>query len=161
SETASVALLPGAPVTRGALVAAVEAAGYGVIAGGDEADLSVETAARAAESRASLRRFAVGAGFTGPLVVISMARDFGALGAVGEGPAVLVLMLVLALPVLLYTGAPHFVGAWRALRRGQANMDVLVALGAGVAFVASVPVVTAGVIGGGSGHHVYFETAAA
>src|SRR5690606_2498254 len=48
-----------------------------------------------------------------------------------------------------------------ALRRGQANMDVLVALGAGVAFVASVPVVTAGVIGGGSGHHVYFETAAA
>ena len=156
SETASVRPLPGATPTRGALVAAVEAAGYGVIAGADETDLSAETAAREAELRASARRFVVGAVLTAPLVAVSMARDFGLLGPAGEAPALLWLMLGLALPVLLYTGAPHLRGAVRALRHGSATMDVLVALGAGVAFVASVPVVVAGL-----GHHVYFETAAA
>jgi len=154
SETASVTLAPAAPVSRGALVAAVEAAGFGVIAGADAADLSAETAARAAELRASWRRFAVGAVCTAPLMAISMARDFGALA---DRPALPWLMLALALPVLAYTGRPHFVGAARALRGGRANMDVLVALGAGVAFAASAPVVVAGAVG----HHLYFETAAA
>jgi Cu+-exporting ATPase len=85
-----------------------------------------------------------------------MARDVGLLGAVGGSPAILWLMLALAVPVMAVTGAPHLRGAVNALRHGAANMDVLVTLGAGVAFVASVPVVVAGL-----GHHVYFETAAA
>ncbi|MDC0719517.1 heavy metal translocating P-type ATPase [Nannocystis bainbridge] len=154
SETASVALATTTPASRGALVAAVEAAGFGVIAGADATDLSVETAARAAELRASWRRFMVGAVCTAPLMAISMARDFG---VIGDRPWLLWLLLALTLPVLAYTGGPHFRGAARALRAGRANMDVLVALGAGVAFVASVPVVLAPA----SGHHVYFETAAA
>ncbi|MBZ5713324.1 heavy metal translocating P-type ATPase [Nannocystis pusilla] len=154
SETASVSLAAAAPASRGALVAAVEAAGFGVIAGADAADLSAETAARATELRASRRRFVVGAACTAPLMAVSMARDFGALA---DRPWLPWLMLALALPVLAYTGRPHFVGAARALRAGRANMDVLVALGAGVAFAASAPVVVAGA----AGHHLYFETAAA
>ncbi|WAS98416.1 heavy metal translocating P-type ATPase [Nannocystis punicea] len=154
SETASVALAPTSPATRGALVAAVEGAGFGVIAGADATDLSAETAARAAELKASWRRFAVGAACTAPLMAISMARDFGALA---DRPALPWVMLALTLPVLFYTGGPNFRGAARALGAGRANMDVLVALGAGVAFVASVPVVLAPA----AGHHLYFETAAA
>ncbi|WP_338088899.1 heavy metal translocating P-type ATPase [Nannocystis pusilla] len=154
SETASVALATTAPATRGALVAAVEGAGFGVIVGADATDLSVETAARAAELRASWRRFVVGAACTAPLMAISMGRDFGALE---DRPWLPWLMLALTLPVLAYTGGPHFRGAARALRAGRANMDVLVALGAGVAFAASVPVVLAPA----AGHHLYFETAAA
>ncbi|MCY0986243.1 heavy metal translocating P-type ATPase [Nannocystis sp. ILAH1] len=154
SETASVALATTAPATRGALVAAVEGAGFGVIVGADATDLSVETAARAAELRASWRRFVVGAACTAPLMAVSMARDFGALD---DRPWLPWLMLTLTLPVLAYTGGPHFRGAARALGAGRANMDVLVALGAGVAFAASVPVVLAPAVG----HHLYFETAAA
>ncbi|MFY0530630.1 heavy metal translocating P-type ATPase [Nannocystis pusilla] len=154
SETASVALAATAPATRGALVAAVEGAGFGVIVGADATDLSVETAARATELRASWRRFVVGAACTAPLMAVSMARDFGALD---DRPWLPWLMLALTLPVLAYTGGPHFRGAARALRAGRANMDVLVALGAGVAFAASVPVVLAPA----AGHHLYFETAAA
>lgn len=154
SETASVALAATAPATRGALVAAVEGAGFGVIVGADATDLSLETAARAAELRASRRRFAVGAACTAPLMAVSMARDFGALG---DRPWLPWAMLALTLPVLAYTGGPNFRGAARALRAGRANMDVLVALGAGVAFAASVPVVLAPA----AGHHLYFETAAA
>lgn len=46
--------------------------------------------------------------------------------------------LVLTLPVVGYSAAPFFIGAWRDLRRRTLGMDVPVALGVGTAFVASV-----------------------
>ena len=160
SETARVRpRVPGA-VGRGELVAAVESAGFSVIAGevGDEA----EALARDAELRAQRRRVLVGAALTAPLLVLGMGRDFGLLGAWAGAPWVLWLLLALALPVLLYTGAPHLRGAVHALRAGAANMDVLIVLGAGVAALASVPTVIATSLGSAAfGHHVYFETAAA
>jgi Cu2+-exporting ATPase len=44
---------------------------------------------------------------------------------------------LLALPVLLFSAAPFFAGAWRSLRARRIGMDVPVALGTAVAFVAS------------------------
>ena len=159
SETARVRFQPGA-ASRGALVAAVETAGFGVIAGeaGDEA----EQAAREAELRAQTRRVLVGGALTLPLLVLGMGRDFALLGAWADAPWLLWVMLALCLPVLGYTGAPHLRGALHALRAGAANMDVLIVLGAGVAFLASLPTVVALSLGSHAlGHHVYFETAAA
>ncbi|MDP3451255.1 MAG: copper-translocating P-type ATPase, partial [Anaerolineaceae bacterium] len=49
----------------------------------------------------------------------------------------------------------YYVGAYKSLRNGSANMDVLVALGTSAAFLYSLPV-TFGLLSG----HVYFETAA-
>ena len=46
--------------------------------------------------------------------------------------------LVLTLPVVGYSAAPFFRGAWRDLRLRRAGMDVPVALGIGAAFAASV-----------------------
>lgn len=46
--------------------------------------------------------------------------------------------LILALPVVMYSAAPFFVGAWRDLRARHAGMEVPVALGIGAAFAASV-----------------------
>ncbi len=46
--------------------------------------------------------------------------------------------LVLTLPVVIYSAQPFFQGAWRDLRRARLGMDVPVALGVGVAFLASV-----------------------
>ncbi len=46
--------------------------------------------------------------------------------------------LALTLPVVLYSAAPFFRGAWRDLRLRRVGMDVPVALGVGAAFVASV-----------------------
>jgi Cu+-exporting ATPase len=65
------------------------------------------------------------------------------------------LLFALTLPVMLYTGAPFFIHGFKALRNRTANMDVLVALGSGVAFAYSV-LILLGVFAG----HVYFETAA-
>jgi Cu+-exporting ATPase len=63
---------------------------------------------------------------------------------------------LLATPVQFYTGWDYYVGGFKALRNKSANMDVLVALGASVAYFYSV-FITLGLLGG----HVYFETAAA
>jgi Cu2+-exporting ATPase len=45
--------------------------------------------------------------------------------------------LILTLPVMLYSAAPFFNNAWRDLRLARVGMDVPVALGVGVAFLAS------------------------
>ena len=46
--------------------------------------------------------------------------------------------LLLTLPVVFYSAAPFFRGAWRDLRLRRVGMDVPVALGVGAAFAASV-----------------------
>ncbi len=46
--------------------------------------------------------------------------------------------LILTVPVIFYSAAPFFQGAWRDLRRKTLGMDVPVSLGVGSAFAASV-----------------------
>jgi Cu+-exporting ATPase len=62
--------------------------------------------------------------------------------------------LALAILVQLWLGAPFYRGAWKALRGGTANMDVLVALGTSAAFGLSLYLALGGQI------HLYFESAA-
>jgi len=47
-------------------------------------------------------------------------------------------MLILSAPVVFYFGAPFFTTAWKQARFGKANMDTLVALSTGVAFLFSL-----------------------
>jgi Cu+-exporting ATPase len=65
------------------------------------------------------------------------------------------LMWALATPVQFYVGWQYYVGAFKALRSGSSNMDVLIAMGSSVAYFYSI-FVTLGLLDG----HVYFETAA-
>ena len=143
------------------LSVAVERVGYGVLqADPDELD-DVEAAARRRELEDQTRKFWIGVGFAGPLFILSMARDFGFLGSWAYAHCVNWLMFVLASPVQVYVGWDYYVGGWKALRSGSANMDVLVALGSTVAFVYSVVVVVMLSVGSTlAGEHVYFETAA-
>ena len=143
------------------LSVAVERVGYGVLqADADELD-DVEAAARRRELEDQTRKFWIGVGFAGPLFILSMARDFGFLGSWAYAHWVNWLMFVLASPVQVYVGWDYYVGGWKALRSGSANMDVLVALGSTVAFVYSVVVVVMLSVGSTlAGEHVYFETAA-
>nr|WP_255719266.1 cation-translocating P-type ATPase [Pelomonas sp. P8] len=63
---------------------------------------------------------------------------------------------VMTLPVMLFAAAPFFRGAWHQLRAGRLGMDVPVALGIAVTFVAS-----SGALfdpGGVLGHEVYFDS---
>jgi Cu+-exporting ATPase len=65
------------------------------------------------------------------------------------------LLFALATPVQFYVGAPYYAGAYKALRNGAANMDVLIAMGSSAAYFYSLTVLL-GLFSG----HVYFETAA-
>ncbi len=145
------------------IVERVRKAGYDVPeATQDEALEDAEAKAREAEIAHQWKRLIVGAVFTIPLLALSMARDLGFLGAWSMESWFNYLLWALATPVQFYVGWDYYVGAYRSLRAGSANMDVLVALGSSTAYLYSIPV-TLGLIGAGgmeTGFHVYFETAA-
>jgi Cu+-exporting ATPase len=155
SERASVEYVPGL-VSRADLVAVIEEIGYGVVQAADEETLGdAERAAREAEIADQTRKFWVGVIFSLPLFLLSMGRDFGLLGEWAHAAWVNWLFLALATPVQFYTGWDYYVGGFKSLRAGSANMDVLVAMGSSVAYVYSI-FVTLGLVSG----HVYFETSA-
>ncbi|MFH2126813.1 MAG: heavy metal translocating P-type ATPase, partial [Pseudomonadota bacterium] len=137
---------------------AVKNAGYELIlpAEGEAVMEDAEAQARAAELAAQRRFFWVGVAFTLPLFVISMSRDFGLLGAWAGAAWVNWLFFALATPVQFYTGGGFYVGGYKSVKGGAANMDVLVALGSSAAYFYSIAVL----VFPGLGHHVYFETSA-
>ena len=160
TERATVEYIPG-QVTRHDLVAAIERAGYGVLETEEAGSEDAEQRARAREIRTQTRKFWVGVLFTLPLFVLSMARDIGILAHWAHQPWFNWLLLALATPVQFYVGWDYYIGGWKALRNGAANMDVLVAMGSSAAYLYSVLVTVAWTLGQGSwGDHVYFETAA-
>lgn len=155
SERAHVEFLPDL-VRRKQITAQIERIGYGVVQAEADEDLEdAEGKARQAEIQRQTRYLTVGAFFSVPLLVISMGRDFGLLGAWAHLPWVNYLMWALATPVQFYVGWQYYVGGYKSIRNGSANMDVLVAMGSSVAYAYSV-VVTIGLVPG----FVYFETAA-
>ena len=140
---------------------AMEAAGYGVVEAAPEDMEDAEAEARRAEIADQTRKFWTGVVFALPLFVLSMARDFGFVGHWAHAPWVNWFMFLLAAPVQFYVGWDYYVGGWKSLRNGSANMDVLVAMGSSVAFAYSVVVAVALTLGSAAmGEHVYFETAA-
>jgi Cu+-exporting ATPase len=66
------------------------------------------------------------------------------------------LFLALATPVQFYVGWDFYVGGFKSLRAGSANMDVLVAMGSSAAYFYSLGVLLFPAMG----DHVYFETSA-
>jgi len=144
-------------ITPNELAAAINRAGYQVVQPTADTKLEdVEQAARAAELSQQTRQFWIGVIFTLPLFLLSMGRDFAWLGDWAHATYVNWFMLLMALPVQFYVGWDYYVGSWKSLNNGSANMDVLVAMGSSVAFFYSFAVL----LNPALGEHVYFETAA-
>ena len=161
TEKVNIAYIPG-QVTPADLIAAIKGAGYGVVEADPDQQLAdVEQAARKAEIHEQTRKFWIGVGFSLPLFIFSMARDFALLGTWSHALWGNWLMFVLATPVQFYVGWDYYTGGFKALRNGAANMDVLVAMGSSAAFFYSLPVTIALTLDSTAlGNHVYFETAA-
>lgn len=71
--------------------------------------------------------------------------------------------LILATPVQFYVGKQFYVGAYKALRNGSANMDVLVSLGTSAAYFYSLYLTMYWFTAGANAHHgpsLYYETSA-
>jgi P-type Cu2+ transporter len=131
------------------IVEAVQAIGYGA----EPFDPRRSEARRRGESRTALWRLFVAA-FGMMQVMMYALPAYIADGDMSADIEALMrwASLLLTLPVIGFSSAPFFAGAWRDLRARTAGMDVPVALGIGVAFVASVYATVAG-------HgHVYFDS---
>ena len=115
-----------------------------------------EVKARQRETSHQKRLLITGIVLTLPIFLLSMSRDFGLLPhALATSRWLDILLLLLATPVQFYVGWQYYVGAFKALRNGSANMDVLIALGSTVAYAYSIPIVFGWISG-----HTYLETAA-
>jgi Cu+-exporting ATPase len=115
-----------------------------------------EAHARRVEIEHQKRRLIWGILLTAPLFLLAMARDFMLIPeSVGHAPWFNWILFLLATPVQFGVGWQYYTGAWKALRSGSANMDVLIAMGSSAAYFYSIPVMLGWLRG-----HVYFETAA-
>ncbi len=154
AEKARVRYVP-TVVSQAEIRRAVAESGFEALELGGEAE-DAEAKAREHEINEQRRLLIIGLLFSVPLFLFSMAMDFGLLPmAWMEAAWPKWLMFTLATPVQFYVGWQYYVGAYKSLRNGSANMDVLIAMGSSVAYLYSI-VVMLGFIGG----HVYFETAA-
>src|SRR5579859_3513871 len=167
SEQAVVQYIP-TLVSQADLRRAVTAAGFEVVSAAGNAE-DAELAAREKEIARQRRLLTIGLLFSVPLFVLSMSMDLimNVAGFPNYAPWLFNwaglpwLFWVLATPVQFYVGWQYYVGAYKSLRNGSANMDVLIAMGTSVAFVYSLAVLVAQTLGiTGVGEHVYFETAA-
>ncbi|HKJ26611.1 MAG TPA: HAD-IC family P-type ATPase, partial [Anaerolineales bacterium] len=141
-------------ISQAELRKAVSAAGFEAIELGGQAE-DAERLARQKEIATQKRLLIIGLIFTVPLFVLSMGRDMGLWGMWAHAPWVNWVMFALATPVQFYVGWQYYVGGYKAIRNGSANMDVLIAMGSSTAYFYSIPVLL-GMIPG----HVYFETGA-
>ena len=136
------------------LAAVIRKAGFDIVQAGDAEEIEdVEAAVRASELKKQKHLLITGLTFTIPLIIYSMAHDFRVVGFRYDQYA----MLFAATIVQFIVGWHFYIGAYKSLRYGSANMDVLIAMGSSAAYFSSL-LVTIGII---NSPHVYFETGAA
>jgi P-type Cu+ transporter len=130
-----------------ALKKVVERAGFQAVSRDTD---SADTEKAAREHEAARLKFLVILSFAlaVPTFILSMVSPFDMM-TTGW------IMLGLATPVQLYVGSQFYIGAFKALRNGRANMDSLIALGTSAAFIYSL-LVQLNIFTGA----VYFDSAA-
>ncbi|WDA60505.1 heavy metal translocating P-type ATPase (plasmid) [Deinococcus aquaticus] len=170
TERAHVTYLPGR-VTGSDLNAAVTRAGYSVLTGADSGAPSapdraaLEQAARDDHERSLERDLRVSAAFAVPLLLLAMLPmmwmplHMTLTDLLGER-GLNVLMLLLATPVQFGPGRRFLRLGWNSLRHRSPDMNALVMIGTGAAYLYSLLVTLApGVFPAGTAH-VYFEASA-
>ncbi len=119
--------------------ATIESWGYKTKAAASEQPVEQQEAAHKKEYRSLMNKFWLAAIVSIPVLItaypqfLPFIRDWSmeTLRAVWLGAA------VLTIPVLLYSGGHVFTGAWAALKHRSANMNTLIALGTGAAWLYS------------------------
>jgi Cu2+-exporting ATPase len=153
TNTVQVEYVPGV-IDERRMRAVVQSIGYDLLLGDEhEATADLEEIQRARMSSLKQRLWASIALST-PLVVIGMFMM--------HEPWANFVMWALSTPVVLVFGRSFFINAWKQAKHRSANMDTLVALSTGVAYVFSVFNTTYPAFWTSRGlmPHVYFEAAA-
>ncbi len=153
-----------------AIRGAIEDFGYTVRETSATSDSGSEEHARREEYLGLRRKFIIAAVLSLPVLIMAMAH--GRI-AVLNFPGAPWVQLLLSTPVVFYCGSQFYRGAWAALRHRAADMNTLIAIGTGTAYLYSTAATVAprlfagrtgidpmsGMAGGSPMVPVYFEAA--
>ncbi len=142
TQEATVAYLPG-QVDLATLKAAVESAGYQTMPAPSEQPVDKEQAARQAEYRSLWLKFIFAAVISIPVILVSYPAFFPVLKDLPMETMRLLwgLTAILTLPVLFYSAGHFYSGAWSAFKHRSADMNTLISLGTGAAWLYSLAAV--------------------
>ena len=93
-----------------------------------------------------------------PLFILGMVGYLPALTSF-SGQVIWFFIGMITLAVLIYSGRQFYKGAWHSFRAHNANMDTLIALGTGTAWVYSLVITIAPDVVPTLAQHAYFEAA--
>ncbi len=141
------------------LIDAIRAGGYDATELSGTDDETEKEAAEMVHYRKLLKMSAFAAVVGIPQFILGMA---GVLPGFSESSEQFFWFLtgVLTLWVLIYSGGHFFTGAWQSLKNHNANMDTLIALGTGSAWLYSMVIITFPNQIPSMAQHAYFEAAA-
>ncbi|MBN7768364.1 heavy metal translocating P-type ATPase [Marinobacter daepoensis] len=142
-----------------ALVKAIESAGYGarVIEDEDAADDRKQEEDKK-QYKVLLVKMAISLGLGLGLMIWGMG--FGSMMVTEDNQLTWINLGILTLGVMIATGGHFFTGAWKAFKHHNANMDTLIALGTGTAWLYSIVVASMPEALPEMARHVYFEASA-
>ncbi|WP_455204650.1 heavy metal translocating P-type ATPase [Kaarinaea lacus] len=144
-------------VSSSALIQAVEAAGYQAAELRSTDDQKQKEAAEQQHYRRLWYKTAVAAAIGIPLFAFGMTGNLPA--ADDSGRFFWLGVSIVCLFVLYFSGKQFYVGAWKAFTAHNANMDTLIALGTGTAWLYSTVILLFPNFAAAAGSHVYFEAA--
>ena len=144
------------------VIKAVEAAGYGASLMQDQDDYDQRAEQERQAYRSTLRKSLVALAVGGVLMLamlIGWMPDLHTIGGMLQGVA----LGVITLAIMAYSAGHIYKGAWQGLFRGDLNMDTLIALGTGTAWVYSTGLLLVTAVAPGvlpeAAMHLYYEAA--
>ncbi|CCK77956.1 Cu2+-exporting ATPase [Oleispira antarctica RB-8] len=144
------------------LIKAVEQAGYNAkvsTAENEDEALNEKEIADEVYYKRLMREMTIALAVGIPLMVYGLVVGEMTVSTISEQLAWLVVGLI-TLGVMVFSGKHFYVGAWQSFKNHSANMDTLIALGTGTAWLYSMVVVFAPEAVPEMARHVYFEATA-
>lgn len=141
------------------LIKAVQVAGYDAAQLSGNDDEAEKEAAEQQHYRQLVSMSAIAALVGVPQFILGMSGLLPELNS-DNGQIFWLTLGVVTLGVLFYSGGHFFTGAWKSARNHKANMDTLIALGTGTAWVYSMAIVAMPDWVPPMAQHAYFEAAA-
>ena len=144
------------------LIKAVEQAGYNAkvsTAEREDEALNEKEVADEVYYKRLMREMSIALAVGIPLMVYGLVVGEMTVSTISEQLAWLVVGLI-TLGVMVFSGKHFYIGAWQSFKNHSANMDTLIALGTGTAWLYSMVVVFAPEAVPEMARHVYFEATA-
>ncbi len=158
TERATVAYRPGLSLIE-KMKAAIADAGYEAEAIDAEQPTDWERSAREERYRQLFRNLIFSAALTSIIMIGSMIDMIYSHQIIHQQP-LWIILFVLTTPVLVYSGRQFFVGAWKALKHRTADMNTLIAIGTGAAYLYSMVATFFPNFLPENIRHVYYDTTA-